>query len=383
MIQTCRAAGVRVYADAVINHMTGQGNDIQNHRTRVGGGSCALCSGHNATDGSPYYTSGKTYLLNPQTGHRPALEYPAVPFGPTDFHCERGITSWTDGQILTKGWLLGLTDLNTEKAYVQDRIATYLVDLLSIGFSGFRVDAAKHIGPASMAAILGRARQKMGGSMPADWITWLEVIMGGEASLLACSGGEWSWYTNLNNQLSANGFSAADIAKVKVWSSDYPKEMPICGSWIIPASRFAIQNDDHDQQNHGSSSRDMADKGSVLVKDKDIAKHRGFEVQLFTRTDADWHIKLVLSSYMFMNNGANGFPDGLSDCSLYTGTQPITGCLGIPNDQAYVAGACGYTTLNQGKYTRVHRDLSIVNAMRSWLGLGSTSASALGIPGCF
>ncbi|RPB21087.1 glycoside hydrolase [Terfezia boudieri ATCC MYA-4762] len=377
MIQTCRAAGVRVYADAVTNHMTSQGNDIQNHRVS----SCSLYAGRNATAGAPYYTSGNTYLLNPQTGQRPALEFPAVPYGPTDFHCERSLNSWSDGQTITKGWLLGLTDLNTEKPYVQDRIATYLVDLLSIGFSGFRVDAAKHIGPASMAAILGRVRTKMGGSMPADWIAWLEVIVGGESSLLACSGGEWSWYTNLDNQLAANGFSTADIAKVKVWSSDYPKEMPICGSWIIPASRFAVQNDDHDQQNPGSSSRDMADKGSVFIKDKDVAKHRSFEVQLFTRTDADWHIKLVLSSYMFMNNGAAGFPDGLSDCSLYTGSQAISGCLGISKDTAYVGNACGYST-TEGKYTRVHRDVSIINAMRSWVGLGSTTASALGIPGC-
>lgn len=177
-----------------------------------------------------------------------------MPYGPTDFHCERSLSSWTDGEVITKGWLIGLTDLNTEKPYVQDRIASYLVDLMSIGFSGFRVDAAKHIGPASVAAILSRVRAKLGGNMPEDWITWLEVILGGESSLLACDGGQWSWYTNLDAGLAANGFSAVDIAKVKVWSSDYPKEMPICGSWIIPASRFAIQNDDHDQQNSVSVS---------------------------------------------------------------------------------------------------------------------------------
>jgi alpha-amylase len=28
MIQTCRRHGVRVYADAVVNHMTGGGNDV-------------------------------------------------------------------------------------------------------------------------------------------------------------------------------------------------------------------------------------------------------------------------------------------------------------------------------------------------------------------
>jgi alpha-amylase len=157
--------------------------------------------------------------------------------------------------------------------------------------------------------------------------------------------------------------------------------MPICGSWIIPASRFAIQNDDHDQQSGGSSSRDMGDQGSVLVKDKDVAKHRAFEVKLFTRTDADWQIKMILSSYMFMDNGGAGFPDGLSDCSLYTGSQAATGCLGVPKDIAYVASACGYT-MSQGKYTRPHRDLSIINAMRSWVGLGNTTASELGIAGC-
>lgn len=336
MIQTCRAAGVRVYFDAVINHMTGNGNDIQNHRNT----DCSTYTGHNATANSPYFTAGNTYLINPFTNTRPAPEYPAVPYGPTDFHCERSLSSWTDGQILTKGWLVGLVDLNTEKAYVQDRIATYLVDVLSLGASGFRVDAAKHIGPKGMAQIYARVKSKLGGgNLPDDFISWNEVILGGEKDLLACGGGEWSWYTNFDSQMASAGLSSSDIAKVKVWSSDYPKEMPACGSWIIPPSRFAIQNDDHDQQNPGSSSRDMGDYGSVLIKDKDIAKHRGFEVNLFARTDADWWIKLVLSSYMFATNGANGFPDGLSDCKLYTGSQAASGCLGIAYDQAYVANA--------------------------------------------
>lgn len=66
------------------------------------------------------------------------------------------------------------------------------------------------------------------------------------------------------------GLSDSDINKVKIWSSDYPKEMPICGYWIIDASRFAIENDCHDDQNPGSSSRDMQDKGSVLIKEKNV-----------------------------------------------------------------------------------------------------------------
>jgi alpha-amylase len=190
-------------------------SDIQNHRNT----DCSLYSGHNATANSPYFTSGNTFLINPFTNTRPTLEYPAVPYGPTDFHCERSLNDWNSGEIITKGWLVELTDLNTERDYVQDRLATYVVDLLSIGFSGIRVDAAKHIGPQSQAQIFGRVARKMGGSLPGDFIAWLEVIIGGEKDLMACSGGEWSWYTNFDNQLSAAGLSSTDIQKIKIWSS--------------------------------------------------------------------------------------------------------------------------------------------------------------------
>ena len=125
----------------------------------------------------------------------------------------------------------------------------------------------------------------------------------------------------------------------------------------------------------------MGDKGSVLIIEKNVAKHRNFEVKLFRRTDADWHIKLILSSYMFMRHGGNGFPDGHSDCRLYTGSLDPRQCLGVPKDQAYVERACGYT-MKEGGYTRVHRDLTIINAMRRWVGLRATTAEALGIEGC-
>jgi alpha-amylase len=80
----------------------------------------------------------------------------------------------------------GLTDLNTEHPYVQQRIADYLTDLLSIGFSGFRIDAAKHISPDDIAAILGNFKANLGnGDLPADFTTYLEVLLGGEKGTLA------------------------------------------------------------------------------------------------------------------------------------------------------------------------------------------------------
>lgn len=162
--------------------------------------------------------------------------------------------------------------------------------------------------------------------------------------------------------------------------------MPICGYWIIPASRFAIENDCHDDQNPGSSSRDMQDKGSVLIKDKDVSKHRYFEELLFNRTDADWQIRLVLSSYSFMNNGASGIPDGQSDCANCVGDQCASCTKSMKYSKAHDPNVCGYTcSVNgqwqEGVYTRVHRDLSIIQAMRKWQGLPTkTNPVDLGLP---
>lgn len=143
--------------------------------------------------------------------------------------------------------------------------------------------------------------------------------------------------------MAKQGLSQNDINKVKIWSSDYPKEMPICGYWIIPSERFAIENDCHDDQVSGSSSRDMQDKGSVLIKEKNVPKHRSFEELLFNRTDANWQIKLVLSSYTFMNNGASGIPDGKSDCAKCVGVN-CSGCnKSMAFSKAHDPNVCGYT----------------------------------------
>ena len=83
----------------------------------------------------------------------PANEFPAVPYSVMDFHCERPINSWDSAFELNYGWLVGLVDLNSESDYVRQRIADYLTQLLSLGFSGFRVDAAKHISPDNLSTI--------------------------------------------------------------------------------------------------------------------------------------------------------------------------------------------------------------------------------------
>jgi alpha-amylase len=269
MINTCRKHGVRVYSDAVINHMAGNGNDMYADHRNSAGGSCIHWGPKAGSAGSPWWTTGWQFENNAYTKKMPVLEFPAVPYGPSDFHCERSLSSWTDGNILNLGWLSGLTDLNTEKEYVQQRIADYITTMLSMGVSGIRIDAAKHIAPEYLAKIFKRLKDNLGGGdLPEDFTAYLEVIIGGEKDLLLCGDGDYSYGHPFTKKLKAEGLSDDDVEKIKLWRSDYPKEYPICGDNDLPDSRNAVGLDCHDDQNEGSSSRDMQDKGSVYVKEK-------------------------------------------------------------------------------------------------------------------
>jgi alpha-amylase len=125
MVSTCHAAGVKIYVDAVVNHM-------------AGGASTGNGSG------------GSTY------SH---YAYPAVPYGTGDFHhCGRNgnddIANWGDRWEIQNCELVDLSDLNTESPYVRGKLTGYLNDLVSLGVDGFRVDAAKHLPAADLAAIV-------------------------------------------------------------------------------------------------------------------------------------------------------------------------------------------------------------------------------------
>jgi len=383
MINTCRQKGVRVYSDAVFNHMAGNGNDMYwDHRNNQGG--CTHWGPKNGSDGSPWWTTGWQFENNIYTGKRPGLEFPAVPYTASDFHCERALNSWADGDLLNYGWLTGLTDLNTEKVYVQQRIADYITDMLSMGVSGIRIDAAKHINPYFLSFIFKKLKDNLGGGdLPEDFTAYLEVLFGGEKDLLMCGGGFYSYGKPFVDKMKAAGLSDHDVYRIKIWGSDYPKEFPICGWWEIIPERHAIGLDCHDDQNEGSSSRDMGAEGSVYVKERDVNKHRWFNVKMFTRTDNNWKIKLLLSSYSFMSNGGRGYPDGKSDCSRCTGDQCRNNCRkSVPYQKAYNPNSTGYDSGNswdwkEGTYTRVHRDSQIVNAMRQWMGLSQLSDEQL------
>jgi alpha-amylase len=379
LINTCRSLGVRIYVDVVLNHFTGAGNDMQDHRNPNG---CTKWGNKTSSAPidrqSPFYTHAFTYKYNPNTNEAPSNEFPGAGLGPEDFHCDRALGSWSDLFILNNGWLVGLTDLDTSRDNVRERQAAYLVELMSMGVSGFRIDAAKHISPEDLAGLFGKVQKKMGGQFPEDFFVWLEVITGGEAGMI------WfgpSWYGVAFEKLLYKELGTEDeVNKIKMWDGLYPKEPQ---NNPISKKRVVIQNDDHDQQNPGSSSRDMAQFGCVLVKDCPADTHRDFEVKLFdgpfgvSNNAEDWPIRFVLSSYYFTNGNADGIPDGKSDCSLCEVT--CASCKSVPYKPAFEQGTCAY---KGNGYTRVHRDIKIINAMRRWIGLGPVSGADIGLPGC-
>ncbi|MGW7694949.1 alpha-amylase [Streptomyces asiaticus] len=117
MVDTCHAAGVKVVADAVINHMSA---------------------------GSGTGTGGSSYTK---------YDYPGI-YQPQDMDdCTAQISNYQDRWNVQHCELVGLADLDTGEEPVRTRLAQYLNDLLSLGVDGFRVDGAKHIPADDLAAI--------------------------------------------------------------------------------------------------------------------------------------------------------------------------------------------------------------------------------------
>jgi alpha-amylase len=119
MVRRCKAAGVDIYVDAVINHMT--------NSPSPGVGS----------DGTAYTK----------------YDYPGL-YTPADFHSPCQVTDYTDAANVQDCELLGLPDLNTGLPYVRQTIADYLIKLVRVGVAGFRIDAAKHIQQVELDDIL-------------------------------------------------------------------------------------------------------------------------------------------------------------------------------------------------------------------------------------
>ncbi len=162
MVDTCRAAGVKVYVDAVVNHMTGQGEV--------------------SYSGAQYTPLG--YPTEP--GATPESLYGPESFTPKGEGVDQcptpsgDIEDFNDERQVVRCELLGLSDLRTDDPATRAKIVGYLNGLIARGVSGFRVDAAKHVGNEDLAAVYAELDDTLDGERP-QWA--LEVFPGSPGSL--------------------------------------------------------------------------------------------------------------------------------------------------------------------------------------------------------
>ncbi len=210
MVSACRGAGVEVIADAVVNHMSGQ------------------------TGGTGW--AGTQFSTERYPG-------PAGGYGPQDFNdCRTNIASYQDRYQVQNCRLVGLQDLRTSSEYVRQEIADYLLDLVSLGVRGFRIDAAKHIPAADLEAIIGKVRATPQGR---DVYVVHEVIgASGEPiqpSEYLGSGDshEFNYARHLKGQVQSN-----QLASLRDLSTQ---------SWLLASDRAGVFVDNHDTERNGET----------------------------------------------------------------------------------------------------------------------------------
>ena len=218
MVATCHAAGVKVYVDAVINHMSG--ND-QTSTDSYGGDS--------------FDVSSKTYS--------------EVPYGPADFHTspancpnsDMSIQDWNSQTQVQECDLENLADLYTESDDVRAKIAAYLNKLISYGVDGFRVDSAKHINQADMANMESRLNNTLWGQRP---YILQEVALGGTGNLAPAA---------FESNGSVIGFDYADALKNQ-FQGNIANLKTFGQSWgLEPSDKDGAMVANHDTERDGST----------------------------------------------------------------------------------------------------------------------------------
>lgn len=210
MVERCRAAGVEVIADAVVNHMawrpkTANGRDL-------------------GSAGSPFAS----------------LQFPW--FSPADFHiCRPGndlaIRNYQDRFEVQHCELAELPDLNTGSERVQAVQRGFINELFSLGIRGFRVDAAKHVDAAELQKIFQDVQKQA-------WI-YLEIIGGKHEAVKATE------YMNLGD---ITEFSFSETVSHAFLSGRLDGLRDLAQArHLLPSAQSVAFVDNHDnQRGHGS-----------------------------------------------------------------------------------------------------------------------------------
>jgi alpha-amylase len=218
MVSRCAEAGVGVYVDAVINHMT-------------------------AGDGVG--SAGTAYTK---------YSYPGL-WDASDFHPGCGVSDYQSAANVQDCELLGLADLNTGRAEVRQRLAEYLIGLVDLGVAGFRIDAAKHIQPVELDSIVDLVNEAALAHGHAAPYFFGEVIdYGGEAVRirdyfgLGYSSGGSADLTEFRFRGVRDAFTGSNGQSLSSLGSFSPV------AWgLIPSDKAVVFIENHDTQRDGGA----------------------------------------------------------------------------------------------------------------------------------
>ncbi|WP_263119909.1 carbohydrate-binding module family 20 domain-containing protein [Cellulomonas sp. RIT-PI-Y] len=309
MVQTCEAAGVGVIADAVINHTTG------------------------ADGGSGIGVAGSSYGVD---------SFPGI-YSAADFNdCRTNISNYNDRYQVQNCRLVSLQDLRTGSEYVRGVIAAYLNDLISLGVSGFRIDAAKHIPAADLAAIKAKLSDPD--------VYWVQEVIGAAGEPIT-----ESEYVGTGD---VHEFDYARTLKSRF--DGQISQLSTIANGLLPSAQAGVFVDNHDTERNGETMNQSWGAKYILANTFMLSYPYGspsvYSGYRYTNTDAG-----------APGATATSVPDANCASSSWTCTQrwtEIAGMVGFHNQVdgtaltnwwddganhiAYGRGNQGYVTINNG-----------------------------------
>ncbi|KAK7864526.1 hypothetical protein R5R35_003133 [Gryllus longicercus] len=265
MVRRCNNVGVRIYVDVTFNDM------------------CAAAFGNAVGIGGDV----------PDPSNK---RYPAVPYGPDNFHSTCPVNNYQNGDNVRQCELDGLRDLDQSQPYVRQKIVEHLNRLVSHGVAGFRVDAAKHMYPSDLQAIYGAVNDLSteffpSGTRPFFYqevidITGTEAVKSSEYTGFGVVT-EFKYGAKLSDAFLGNN----PIHWLKNWGT---------GWGLLPSDSALAFIDNHDnQRNNGGGGDILTYKRAKLYK-----------MAISFMLAWPYGITRVMSSYYFDNNNAGPPSDG-------------------------------------------------------------------------
>ncbi|MEW8627070.1 MAG: alpha-amylase family glycosyl hydrolase, partial [Candidatus Thiodiazotropha sp.] len=255
MIARCHGVGVKVYADVVINHMASCRPECDRNQPQFGNAGVA---------GSSYQPGGYRFESLFDDGDRFHVPGSLNAYGPEHFHrnCP-AVQDWGNVWQLHNCELEGLADLATERNDVRATLANYLASLFALGVDGLRIDAAKHLPPSDLRAILTMAAQaanvriegtSINAQAPKSVVVFQEYI-GNPPDPYGAYG---------NGKVTEFSFGIAQSTAFLNWDGlKISQAASLISQWKMqPSYRVVTFIDNHDnQRGHGGGGKVFAHKG--------------------------------------------------------------------------------------------------------------------------